>query len=78
MSLLEVEDLRVTFPTESGPIEAVRGISFSLGRERLAIVGESGNGKTMAGCALLRLMPAAGVTARRRRFDLLDPRSVSR
>ncbi len=39
-ALLEVEDLRVTFPTESGPVEAVRGVSFSLGRERLAIVGE--------------------------------------
>ena len=40
--LLEVEDLRVTFPTETGPVEAVRGVSFALGRERLGIVGESG------------------------------------
>jgi peptide/nickel transport system ATP-binding protein len=72
MSLLEVEDLRVTFPTESGPIEAVRGVSFSLGRERLAIVGESGSGKTMTGRALLRLIPAADVTARRMSFDGID------
>ena len=43
VSLLEVEDLRVTFPTETGPVEAVRGVSFSLDRERLAIVGESGS-----------------------------------
>ena len=42
MSLLEVEDLRVTFRTETGPVEAVRGVSFALGRERLAIVGEFG------------------------------------
>ena len=72
MSLLEVEDLRVTFPTEAGPVEAVRGVSFSLGRERLAIVGESGSGKTMTGRAILRLIPAARVTARRLAFDGID------
>ena len=63
MSLLEVEDLRVTFPTEFGPVEAVRGVSFSLDRERLAIVGESGSGKTMTGRAILRLIPGADVSA---------------
>ncbi|MFO1143732.1 MAG: ABC transporter ATP-binding protein [Amaricoccus sp.] len=72
MSLLEVEDLRVTFPTESGPVEAVRGVSFSLDRERLAIVGESGSGKTMTGRAILRLIPAARVTASRLLFDGID------
>jgi peptide/nickel transport system ATP-binding protein len=72
MSLLEVEDLRITFPTESGPVEAVRGVSFSLGRERLAIVGESGSGKTMTGRAILRLIPTADVTARRMAFDGID------
>ena len=70
--LLEVEDLRVTFPTESGPVEAVRGVSFSLGRERLAIVGESGSGKTMTGRALLRLIPGADVSAKRMAFDGID------
>jgi peptide/nickel transport system ATP-binding protein len=72
MSLLEVEDLRITFPTESGPVEAVRGISFALGRERLAIVGESGSGKTMTGRAILRLIPQARVAARRMAFDGID------
>jgi peptide/nickel transport system ATP-binding protein len=72
MSLLEVEDLRITFPTESGPVEAVRGISFALERERLAIVGESGSGKTMTGRAILRLIPQARVTARRMAFDGID------
>ena len=72
MSLLEVEDLRVTFPTESGPVEAVRGVSFSLRRERLAIVGESGSGKTMTGRAILRLIPGAVVTAERLAFDGID------
>jgi len=71
-ALLDVEDLRVTFPTESGPVEAVRGVSFSLGRERLAIVGESGSGKTMTGRAILRLIPGAVVTAERLAFDGID------
>ena len=48
-SLLEVDDLRVTFPTRTGVIEAVRGVSFALGRERLGIVGESGSGKSQTG-----------------------------
>ncbi len=43
--LLEVENLRVTFPTPRGDLEVVRGLSFTLGRERLGIVGESGSGK---------------------------------
>ncbi len=73
MSLLEVEDLRVTFRTEAGPVEAVRGVSFSLDRERLAIVGESGSGKTMTGRAILRLIrPPGQVTARRLAFDGID------
>ncbi len=72
MNLLEVEDLRVTFPTEAGPFEAVRGVSFALGRERLAIVGESGSGKTMTGRAILRLIPGAEVTAKRLSFDGID------
>ena len=44
--LLEVEDLHVTFHTPKGPVEAVRGVSFVLGREKLGIVGESGSGKS--------------------------------
>lgn len=60
MTLLSVRNLRVTFETENGPVEAVRGVSFSLGRERLGIVGESGSGKTMTGRALLRLIRPPG------------------
>lgn len=65
-TLLDVENLTVTFPTRSGDFEAVRGVSFSLGRERLGIVGESGSGKSMTGRALLRLIRKPGrVTADR-------------
>jgi peptide/nickel transport system ATP-binding protein len=73
MTLLTVRDLRVTFDTESGPVEAVRGVSFTLGRERLGIVGESGSGKTMTGRAVLRLIrPPGRIAAAEMRFDGID------
>ncbi|MFN6954159.1 MAG: ABC transporter ATP-binding protein [Acetobacteraceae bacterium] len=72
-ALLEVEDLRVTFPTPTGPFEAVRGVSFALGRERLGIVGESGSGKSLTGRSVMGLLPAnARLSARRLAFDGVD------
>lgn len=72
-SLLRVEDLKVAFETRTGLIEAVRGVSFELGREKLGIVGESGSGKSMSGRALLGLVPPPGrVTAKVLRFGELD------
>ena len=77
-ALLEVEDLRVTFPTRQGPSEVVRGVSFTLGRERLGIVGESGSGKSQTGRAILGLTPPPGkATARRLSFDGIDLRGAS-
>jgi len=71
--LLAIEDLRVRFHLRRGIVEAVRGVSFSLGRERLAIVGESGSGKSMTGRAILGLVPPPGeVTAKRLAFDGID------
>ncbi|MER8881531.1 ABC transporter ATP-binding protein [Mesorhizobium sp. M0902] len=72
-TLLEVNDLRVTFPTRTGLIEAVRGVSFSLGRERLGIVGESGSGKSQTGRAIMGVTPPqAEVTAKTLAFDGID------
>ncbi|PAQ08583.1 ABC transporter ATP-binding protein [Mesorhizobium temperatum] len=72
-TLLDVDDLRVTFPTRTGRIEAVRGVSFSLGRERLGIVGESGSGKSQTGRAIMGLTPPqAEVTASKLAFDGID------
>lgn len=59
-TLLDVENLRVTFPTRQGEFEAVRGVSFTLGQERLGIVGESGSGKSLTGRAILRLIRKPG------------------
>ena len=73
MSLLSVRNLRVTFDTETGPVEAVRGVSFDLGRERLGIVGESGSGKTMTGRSVLRLIrPPGRIDADAMTFDGQD------
>lgn len=78
MSLLSVRNLRVTFDTETGPVEAVRGVSFDLGRERLGIVGESGSGKTMTGRALLRLIrPPGRIEADAMVFDGQDLMAAS-
>ncbi len=76
--LLEVEDLRIAFPTATGVFEAVRGVSFALGREKLGIVGESGSGKSLTGRSLLRLLPAnARLSARRLEFDGQDMLAAS-
>ncbi|RWE47676.1 ABC transporter ATP-binding protein [Mesorhizobium sp. M1D.F.Ca.ET.184.01.1.1] len=76
--MLEVDDLRVTFPTRTGIVQAVRGVSFSLGRERLGIVGESGSGKSQTGRAIMGLTPPqAEVSAKKLSFDGIDLLAVS-
>jgi oligopeptide/dipeptide ABC transporter ATP-binding protein len=77
VSLLEVTDLRVGFPTADGLVQAVRGVSFSIEvGKTLGIVGESGSGKTVLTQTLLGLAPGSQVTGKAL-FDGVDLLSVS-
>ena len=59
--LLEVEKLRVTFPTEQGFSTVVRDLDFRLEAGRtLGLVGESGSGKSVTALALMGLVPPPG------------------
>ena len=63
MSLLEVSDLRVSFPTEDGLVQAVQGISFSVDAgQTLGIVGESGSGKSVSTQTIMGLTRGAQIS----------------
>jgi oligopeptide transport system ATP-binding protein len=60
-TLLKIENLRVSFHTYAGELRAVRNVGFELGaKETLAIVGESGCGKTVTAKSITRLIERSG------------------
>jgi peptide/nickel transport system ATP-binding protein len=69
VTLLRVEDLRVTFPTEDGIVHAVDGISYSVDTGKtLGIVGESGSGKTVSSLTTMGLTRLQGAQVSGRIF----------
>lgn len=70
---VKVKNLKVTFATPAGDVEAVKGVSFVLGREKLGIVGESGSGKSLTARSILGLLPKrARLSADAMTFDGID------
>ncbi|MEV4096359.1 ABC transporter ATP-binding protein [Streptosporangium saharense] len=76
--LVAVRDLTVRFPARRGEVEAVRGVSFRIGRGQIvAIVGESGSGKSVTARSLVGLAgEGAHVAATELAFDGIDLRAV--
>jgi ABC-type oligopeptide transport system ATPase subunit len=61
-TLLEIRDLKITFPQKKSPVHAVRGVSFSIEKGKtLGIVGKSGSGKSTIARAVMQLVqPTSG------------------
>ena len=60
-AVVVVDSLTVTFPSEHGVVDVVRGVSFSVGRgRRVGLVGESGSGKSLTARAIMQLIPSPG------------------
>src|SRR5262249_35935368 len=73
VTLLAVEELSVAFPTPEGDVQAVRGINLSLpANGRLALLGESGSGKSVTALAIAGLLPPEARLAGAIRWPGLD------
>jgi peptide/nickel transport system ATP-binding protein len=83
-TVLDVNDLRVTFSSDGRTVTAVDGVSFTVKKGRtLAIVGESGSGKSVTSLAIMRLLPEhsariSGSVAFEGRELLAEPKSAMR
>jgi peptide/nickel transport system ATP-binding protein len=68
--VLELRDLSITLATDRGPLRPVDGVSFAVeAGKTLAVVGESGCGKSITALAVMGLLPPGGVIGGSLRFD---------
>ena len=76
--LIDIEDLRVSFFTPGGEVQAVRGVSWHLNEgEALGIVGESGSGKSVSVYAIMQLLQEPGkIVGGSIRFNGIDMLSL--
>ncbi|WP_299576327.1 ABC transporter ATP-binding protein [uncultured Williamsia sp.] len=83
LPVLEITDLRVSFPTESGVLDAVRGVDLTIAAGRCtAVVGESGSGKSVTSLAIMGLLPdtaerSGSIRLQGREIGDLDDRAMS-
>ncbi len=78
-ALLEVRDLRTSFQTARGSLQAVDGVSLSVGRgETIGIVGESGSGKSVLVRSIMNLVPRTATVQGTVIFEGRDVRSLSK
>ena len=79
-NLLEIRNLKTSFLTGGGEVQAVRGVSISIGRgESVGIVGESGSGKSVTFLSVLQLLASTGkVQGGQILFDGIDLVPMSR
>jgi peptide/nickel transport system ATP-binding protein len=69
--LLEVRNLRISFPSSPRPLDAVRDVSFSIPRGGvLGLVGESGSGKSVTSLAIMRLLPPGATVGGKISFEV--------
>lgn len=68
--LLEVNDLRISFPDAHGSVDIIDGVNFSVAPgETLGLVGESGCGKSISAMSIMGLLPASAVKSGEVRYD---------
>lgn len=76
--LVDIQNLKIGFKSRTGFHQAVKGVSLTLGTEKLGIVGESGSGKSLTARALMKLLPTQTVIeADKLEFDGIDIQSAS-
>lgn len=70
--ILEVKNLHIAFQTYGGLVQAVRGVDFHLNRgETLAVVGESGCGKTVTAKSIMGILPSDNTVIDRQKSEIL-------